>query len=77
MSKVYFNLEDLMWKARIKSINQLSEKTGISRETLTAIKDNKRESVRLGTLVNLCDYLGCSMNDLLKYEPTEIQKGAE
>jgi DNA-binding Xre family transcriptional regulator len=73
MSKVYFNLEELMWQSRIKSIHQLSEKTGISRETLTAIKDNKRESVRLGTLIKLCDHLNCSINDLLKYEKVNNQ----
>lgn len=68
MSKIFFNLDDMMWNSRIKSINQLHEMTGISRPTLTAIKNNKSVMVHLETLSILCKHLDCNINDLLKYE---------
>lgn len=71
MPKIFFNLENVMWDKRVKSINQLSEMTGIGRPTLTAILKNTTQSVRLGTIITLCDHLDCDINDLLKYQKQE------
>lgn len=61
-------LEDLMWENRIKSINQLSLKTGIARQTLTSLKENTCKGVNWTTLETLCNYLNCEVGDLLILE---------
>ena len=61
-------LEDLMWENRIKSINQLSLETGLSRQTLTALKDNTNHGVNLSTLETLCNYFNCEVGDILVME---------
>lgn len=61
-----FNLEDLMWKNRIKSINQLSEKTKISRPTLTALKNGKSKVIHLSTIYTLCKEFNCGIDDLIQ-----------
>lgn len=68
MSKIYFNLDEVMWKARVKSINKLSDMTGICRPALTGIQNNKSKMVHLSTLERICDTLNCDINELVKYE---------
>lgn len=63
--KFKFNLEEMMWQARFKSINQLSETSGISRPTLEAIQKNRSKQVHLRTLSKLCSVLDCNIDDLL------------
>jgi DNA-binding Xre family transcriptional regulator len=62
---IKFNLEDLMWKNRIKSINELSDLTNISRPTLTAWKNGQVARIQLSTLHTLCHTLKCDINDLI------------
>lgn len=71
MPKILFTLEDAMWKARIKSVNQLSDLTGISKPTLYSMKNNNSAQIHLATLSRLCDHMNCSINDLMKYEKQE------
>jgi len=62
---IKIQLEDLMWQNRIKSINQLSEITKISRETLSRLKKNEAMGINLDTLETLCFHLNCEITDLL------------
>ncbi|MGM7719409.1 helix-turn-helix domain-containing protein [Metabacillus sp. Hm71] len=66
----HFKLEDVMWEKRIKSINELSEKTKISRYALTSFKKGQSTRLDLSTIYTLCTELGCEINDLI-----EIKKG--
>lgn len=59
------NLEELMWQKRIKSISKLSEMTGISRQTLHRLSDNKSAGVQLSTLETLCKALDCDIDELI------------
>lgn len=68
--KIVSGLEDLMWDNRIKSINQLSEETGITRRTLTQLRNNTAQGVQYETLERLCEYFGCGLDDLI-YIDTE------
>lgn len=61
-----FNLEDLMWEHRVKSINELSEKTKISRPTLTAMKKGTLRMISLSTIYTLCKEFGCGIDDLIQ-----------
>jgi putative transcriptional regulator len=59
------DLEEMMWQKRIKSISELSRKSGISRPTLYRIIKGEFDSLNVSTLINLCDSLDCEINDLL------------
>lgn len=65
-----FKLEDLMWQNRIKSINELSEKTNISRSALTALKKGESKMLHLSTVYTLCKEFNCGIDDLI-----ELKKG--
>ncbi len=66
--KITTRLEDLMLENRIKSINQLSEQTGITRNTLTKLKNNDSKGVNFETIETLCKFFNCSINDLFQLE---------
>ncbi|MBS4173499.1 helix-turn-helix transcriptional regulator [Bacillus sp. FJAT-49736] len=61
-----FKLEDLMWKNRIKSINELSEQTKISRSSLTAMKKGTTRMLHLPTVYTLCRKFNCGIDDLVQ-----------
>ncbi len=67
-----FKLEDLMWKNRIKSINELSEQTKISRNSLTAIKNGTPKMLHLPTIYTLCRRLNCGIDDLIEIKREEV-----
>ncbi|MEC2070309.1 MULTISPECIES: helix-turn-helix domain-containing protein [Alkalihalophilus] len=71
MRKIQFNLHTLMGKNKIKSINELSKRTGISRPTLTKIYDNETTRVEFDTLQKLCDFFDCDLEELMYLETSE------
>lgn len=66
--KIKIDLEEMMWKNRIKSISELSEMTKISRPTLTRLVKGESERLDLVTLSTLCKILDCEVSDILKYD---------
>lgn len=54
-------------------ISGVSRDTGISRTTLTNLYYGKSEAVSFSVLGRLCDYLGCSVGDILEIKQ-EAQK---
>ncbi len=68
MRKVQFHLHVLMGQNKIKSINELSKKTGISRPTLTKLYDNNTTRVDFDTIQTLCDFFDCKLSDLMTME---------
>lgn len=67
-TNVRFNLEDMMWRKRVPSINQLSKETKISLPTLYKIKNNNQVLIHLETIETLCNYFDCEVNDLIVYK---------
>lgn len=55
---------------RLISVTQVSEETGISRSTLTSLYYKKTMSVRLDTLLKICDVLGVELIELITYIPS-------
>ncbi len=51
------------------NIQKLSEKSGISRTTLSKIYNDKATRIDFSTLNALCRALECSIGDLLEYIP--------
>lgn len=57
----------VMMAERGISLNELSEKVGITLANLSILKTNKARAIRFSTLEALCKALDCTPGDLLDY----------
>jgi len=62
---------DIMLARRKMSLNELSEKVGVTPSNLSILKTGKAKGVRFSTLEKLCAALACQPADLLEYLPEE------
>ena len=60
------NLDVMMAKRRM-SLNELSERVGITIANLSILKNNKAKAVRFSTLDAICRELHCTPGDSLEY----------
>ena len=60
---------DVMMARRKMSLNELSERVGITIATLSILKTGKAKAVRFSTLDAICRALDCSPGDILEYRP--------
>lgn len=67
MHSIKINL-DVVLNKRGMTLNELSEKTGVSIANLSNLKNNRFVSVRFSTLGRICKALECQPADILKYE---------
>ena len=58
---------DVMMARRHMSLNELSEKVGITIANLSILKNNKAKAIRFSTLDAICKALDCSVEDILEY----------
>ncbi len=58
---------DVMMAKRKMSLNELSEKTGITLANLSILKNNKAKAIRFSTLEVICKALDCQPSDILEY----------
>lgn len=65
---IIVNLDVMMAKRKI-SLNELSEKVGITLANLSILKNNKAKAIRFSTLEAICDALQCDVADILEYKP--------
>ncbi len=63
---IIVNLDVVMAQRKI-SLNDLSEKTGISTTNLSILKTNKAKAIRFSTLEEICKALNCQPSDILEY----------
>ena len=56
---------------RKMSLNELSEKVGITLANLSILKNGKAKAVRLSTLDAICRALDCTPGDILEYRPDD------
>jgi len=68
MGKIVLRL-DRMMADRKMSLNELSEKVGVSNVNLSKIKTGKISAIRFSTLEAICDTLNCQPGDILEYDP--------
>lgn len=61
---------DVVMAQRKMSLNELSEKVGISLSNLSILKTGKAKAIRFSTLETLCQVLDCQPGDLLEFEKT-------
>ena len=53
------------------SLNELSEKVGVTNVNLSKIKTGKISAIRFSTLEAICQVLDCQPGDLLEYKKDE------
>lgn len=63
---------DLMMAKRKMSLNELSERVGITLANLSILKNNKAKAIRFSTLDAICHVLDCEVSDILNYEKEEL-----
>ena len=63
---IIINLDVMMAKRKI-SLNQLSEKVGITVANLSILKNNKAKAIRFTTLDALCRALDCKAEDIIEF----------
>ena len=62
---------DVMMAKRKMSLNELSDKVGITLANLSILKNNKAKAIRFSTLDAICRALDCRVEDILEYTPDE------
>lgn len=60
-----------MMAKRKMSLNELSERVGITLANLSILKNGKAKAVRLSTLDAICRALDCTPGDILEYREDE------
>lgn len=60
---------DVMMAKRKMSLNELSEKVGITLSNLSILKTGKAKAIRFSTLEAICEALDCQPGDILAFEP--------
>ena len=68
---------DVMMARRRMSLNELSERVGITVANLSILKNNKAKAVRFSTLDAICRALDCQPSDILEFLPDKEQPDDE
>lgn len=63
---IVINLDVMMAKRKM-SLNELSEKVGITLANLSILKNNKAKAIRFSTLEAICEALDCNVEDIIQY----------
>ena len=58
---------DVMMARRKMSLNELSEKVGLTLANLSILKTGKAKAIRFSTLEMICKVLDCQPGDILEY----------
>ncbi|GAB1416261.1 MAG: helix-turn-helix transcriptional regulator [Chitinophagaceae bacterium] len=58
---------DVMMAKRKMSLNELSEKVGLTLSNLSILKTGKAKAIRFSTLETICEVLNCQPADILEY----------
>ncbi|NMB05391.1 MAG: helix-turn-helix transcriptional regulator [Bacteroidales bacterium] len=67
---IIVNLDVEMAKKKI-SLNELSERVGITPANLSILKTGKAKAIRFSTLEAICRELNCQPGDILAWEEEE------
>ncbi|WP_396178618.1 helix-turn-helix domain-containing protein [Flavobacterium sp.] len=59
---------DVMMAKRKMSLNELSDKVGLTLSNLSILKTGKAKAIRFSTLEAICEVLACQPGDILEYE---------
>ena len=65
---------DVMMAKRKMSLNERSDKVGITLANLAILKYNKAKAIRFSTLDAICRALECRVEDILEYAEGEQEE---
>ena len=68
MGRIILRLDRVMADRKM-SLNELSEKVGVTNVNLSKIKNGKISAIRFSTLEAICAALNCQPGDILEYDP--------
>ncbi len=60
---------DVMMAKRKMSLNELSDRVGLTLSNLSILKTGKAKAIRFSTLDAICRVLDCQPGDILEYIP--------
>ena len=63
---------DVMMARRKMSLNELSDKVGLTLANLSVLKTGKAKAIRFTTLDAICKVLNCQPGDILEYTETDV-----
>jgi putative transcriptional regulator len=63
---------DVMMAKRKMSLNELSDKVGITLSNLSILKNGKAKAIRIETLNAICKALDCQPGDVLEYREDDL-----
>lgn len=63
---IIVNLDVVMAKRKM-SLNELSDKVGLTLSNLSILKTGKAKAIRFSTLETICKVLECQPGDILEY----------
>ena len=63
---IVVNLDVVMAKRKM-SLNELSDKVGLTLSNLSILKTGKARAIRFSTLETICNVLECQPGDILEY----------
>ena len=69
---IVVNLDVVMAKRKM-SLNELSDKVGLTLSNLSILKTGKAKAIRFSTLETICNVLECQPGDILEYVNDEQQ----
>lgn len=67
---IVVNLDVVMAKRKM-SLNELSDKVGLTLSNLSILKTGKAKAIRFSTLETICNVLECQPGDILEYVNVE------
>ncbi len=67
---IVINLDVMMAKRKM-SLNELSDKVGITLSNLSILKTGKAKAIRFETLNSICKALECTPGEIITYRPDE------
>ncbi|MBQ2964053.1 MAG: helix-turn-helix transcriptional regulator [Clostridia bacterium] len=65
---IIINLDVMMAKRKM-SLNELSDRVGITIANLSILKNNKAKAIKFSTLEAICKALDCRVEDIIEYSP--------
>lgn len=69
---IIINLDVMMAKRKM-SLNELSQKVGLTTVNLSILKTGKAKGVRFDTLEAICKTLNCQPGDILEYSANQTE----
>jgi len=65
---IKIHLGRLLGERKLRA-SEVARKTGINKNTLSSLYNEKVSGIRFDTLERLCKFLNCSIGDLIEYVP--------